>query len=112
MCWYGGERLGVAGAAKQVVLSAQRFRYKKRTYAIAAPNERAGITCYLINGVCHQAANRISLPAGILSHRREGLNNGVSSALFGLMAGLRGPLGTCSAPFNQHTGVTGDLPRV
>src|SRR5262245_20987312 len=30
---------------------------------IAEPNERGGITCYLINGVCHQAANRILLPA-------------------------------------------------
>jgi hypothetical protein len=76
--------------------------------AIAEPNERAGVTCYLINGVCHQAANRILFPAGILVTGAKGY--GVSSALFGPYGRPRGPLGTCSAPFNQHTGVTGDLP--
>jgi hypothetical protein len=38
----------------------------KRANAIAQQDERAGIMCYLINGVCHQAANRILYPAGIL----------------------------------------------
>lgn len=76
--------------------------------AIAEPNERAGVTCYLINGVCHQAANRILFPAGILVIGAKGY--GVSSALFGPYGRPRGPLGICSAPFNQHTGVTGDLP--
>jgi hypothetical protein len=77
--------------------------------AIAEPNERAGVTCYLVNGVCHQAANRILFPAGILVIGARGY--GVSSALFGPYGRPRGPLGTCSAPFNQHAGVTGDLPE-
>lgn len=79
----------------------------KRADAIAEPNERAGITCYLINGVCHQAANRILFPAGILVSAARGYS--VSSALFG-------PYGKtgfwpCHAPFDQHAGVSGDLPE-
>jgi hypothetical protein len=77
--------------------------------AIAGANERAGVTCYLINGVCHQAANRILFPAGILVTGARGY--GVSSAIFGPYGRPRGPFGTCSAPFNQHTGTTGDLPE-
>src|SRR5947199_331551 len=34
----------------------------QRADAIAERDEKASITCYLINGVCHQAANRILLP--------------------------------------------------
>lgn len=77
-----------------------------RANSIAQPNERAGITCYLVNGVCHQAANRILLPAGILVTAARGYS--VSSALFGTY----GKVGfwPCSAPFNQYPGVTGDLP--
>ena len=77
--------------------------------AIAEPNERAGVTCYLINGVCHQSANRILFPAGIFVMGARGY--GVSSAIFGPYGRPRGPLGTCSAPFDHHSGVTGDLPE-
>lgn len=80
----------------------------KRANAIAEPNEHARITCYLINGVCHQAANRILLSASITVMGARGY--GVSEALFGTYGRPRGPLGTCPAPFNQHTGTTGDLP--
>jgi hypothetical protein len=78
----------------------------KRADCIAKPNERAGITCYLVNGVCHQAANRILLPAGILVTAARGY--GVSSAIFGTY----GKVGfwPCFAPFDQCPGVTGDLP--
>ncbi len=75
--------------------------------AIAEADERAHIKCYLINGVCHQAANRILLPAGITVLGARGY--GVSEALFGPYGRLRGPFGTCLSPFDQHTGVTGDL---
>jgi hypothetical protein len=77
--------------------------------AIAEPNERAGITCYLVNGVCHQAANRILFPAGIFVTGARGY--GVSELIFGPYGRPRGPLGTCLAPFDQHQGVTGDLPQ-
>jgi len=80
----------------------------KRANAIARPNERAGIRCYLINGVCHQAANRILLPAAITVRGARGYD--VSEALFGTYGRPRGAFGTCRAPFDQHAGVTGDLP--
>lgn len=79
----------------------------RRADAIAEPNERAGITCYLINGVCHQAANRILLPAGITVQGARGYS--VSSALFGAYGRPRGILGFCRAPFDRHAGVGGDL---
>jgi hypothetical protein len=80
-----------------------------RADVIAAPDERAGIKCYLINGVCHQAANRILLPAGITA--RGALGYDVSEAMFGTYGRPRGPFGLCSAPFHQHPEVTGDLPE-
>ncbi|MBE7502827.1 MAG: hypothetical protein HS113_21590 [Verrucomicrobiales bacterium] len=79
----------------------------RRANAIAQPNERAGIKCYLINGVCHQAANRILLPAGITVRGARGYS--VSEALFGTYG--RVGFWPCSAPFNQHAGVSGDLPQ-
>jgi hypothetical protein len=77
----------------------------KRADRIAGANERAGITCYLVNGVCHQAANRILLPAGITVRGARGY--GVSEAMFGTYG--RVGFWPCHAPFNQHSGVTGDL---
>jgi hypothetical protein len=81
----------------------------KRANAIAQPDERAGIKCYLINGVCHQSANRILLPAGITVSGARGY--GVSEALYGTYGRPRGPFGTCLSPFNQYPGITGDLPE-
>lgn len=78
-----------------------------RADAIAEADERAGITCYLVNGVCHQAANRILLPAGITVQGARGYS--VSSALFGTYGRPRGILGLCRAPFNRNAGVSGDL---
>ncbi len=79
----------------------------QRADAIAEPDERAGITCYLVNGVCHQAANRILLPAGITVQGARGY--AVSTALFGTYGRPRGILGFCRAPFDRHAGVSGDL---
>lgn len=79
----------------------------KQADAIAEPNERARISCYLINGVCHQAANRILFPAGITVQGARGYE--VSEALFGAYGRPWGPFGTCPSPFDQHNGVTGDL---
>ncbi len=81
----------------------------KQANAIAEPNERARISCYLINGVCHQAANRILFPAGITVRGARGYD--VSEALFGTYGRPRGPFGSCASPFDQHNGVTGDLPQ-
>ena len=79
----------------------------QRADEIAGVNERAGITCYLINGVCHQAANRILLPASITVRGARGYE--VSEALFGAYGRPGGLFGLCKAPFDQHTGTTGDL---
>jgi hypothetical protein len=79
-----------------------------RADQIAGADERGGITCYLINGVCHQAANRILLPAAITVRGARGYE--VSEALFGTYGRPGGVFGLCRAPFDQHTGTTGDLP--
>lgn len=81
----------------------------RRADAIAEPDERAGITCYLINGVCHQAANRILSPAGILVLGAKGY--WVSESMYGTYGRSRGALGMCRAPFNRHASVAGDLPE-
>jgi len=80
-----------------------------RADAIAEPNERANIKCYLVNGVCHQAANRILLPAGITVRGVRGY--WLSEALYGTYGRPRGFLGFCEAPFHQHSGISGDLPQ-
>src|SRR5262249_49242562 len=78
-----------------------------RADEIAGANERAGITCYLINGVCHQAANRILLPAGITVRGARGYE--VSEALFGPSGRAGATVELRKAPFDQPTGTTGDL---
>jgi hypothetical protein len=98
-CW-GGETGGTA--------LRRSAGSTKRADAIARPNERAGIKCYLVNGVCHQAANRILLPAGITVRGARGYD--VSEALFGTYGRPRGPFRTCRAPFERHPQVAGDLP--
>ncbi len=79
----------------------------KRADKIARSDEKAGIKCYLINGVCHQAANRILLPAGITVRGARGYN--VSQALYGTYGKVG--IWPCRSPFNQYPGVTGDLPE-
>jgi hypothetical protein len=79
----------------------------KRANCIAKPNEKAGIKCYLINGVCHQAANRILLPAGITVRGARGYS--ISEALFGTYG--RVGFWPCKSPFDQCPGTTGDLPE-
>jgi len=79
----------------------------KRADKIAQPDEKAGIKCYLINGVCHQAANRILLPAGITVRGARGYS--ISEALFGTYG--RVGYWPCKSPFNQYPGETGDLPE-
>lgn len=79
----------------------------RRADAIAGGDERGGITCYLINGVCHQAANRILLPGNVTVEGARGYD--LSVALFGVYGRPHGLLGFCSAPFHRHQTVIGDL---
>jgi len=78
----------------------------QRADKIAKLDEKAGIKCYLINGVCHQAANRILLPAGITVRGARGYS--ISEALFGTYG--RVGYWLCKSPFFQYKDVTGDLP--
>jgi hypothetical protein len=107
-CGTGGKAWSCWGGKSGGTALRRSTASTKRANAIARPNERAGIRCYLINGVCHQAANRILLPARITVRGARGYD--VSEALFGTYGRPRGALGTCRAPFDQHAGVTGDLP--
>lgn len=75
-----------------------------RAAAIAGVDEHAGLSCYLINGVCHQAANRILSPAGITVDGARGY--GLSNTLFGHFGRVR--FDPCFAPFNEQHAVRGD----
>jgi hypothetical protein len=107
-CGGGGSAWGCWGGKTGGTALRRSAGSTKRADAIAEPDERAGITCYLVNGVCHQAANRILLPARITARGARGY--GVSEALFGTYGRPRGAFGTCRAPFRQHPGIVGDLP--
>ena len=109
MCGTGGKAWGCWGGKMGGTPLGSGSGSTQRADRIAEPNEHGGITCYLINGVCHQAANRILIPAGISVAGARGY--GLSSAIFGIYGRPKGPLGTCNAPLYQHAGVTGDLPE-
>jgi hypothetical protein len=99
-CWggkSGGSVLRAAGGSTA------------RADAIAGHDEKAGIRCYLVNGVCHQSANRILLPASATVRGARGYR--ISEARFGVYGRPRGRglFRGCVAPFNQYPGVTGDL---
>lgn len=79
----------------------------KRANSIARPDEKAGIKCYLVNGVCHQAANRILLPAGITVRGARGYS--ISESMFGTYG--RVGVWPCKSPFNKYPSVTGDLKK-
>jgi hypothetical protein len=72
---------------------------------IAGPHEHGGIDCYLVNGVCHQSANRILFPAGIFVRGARGY--GLSVSIYGPYGRPGGP--RCPGTFDRHIGVTGDL---
>ncbi|TDR39654.1 hypothetical protein DFR29_11542 [Tahibacter aquaticus] len=78
-----------------------------RADRIAEPDERAGITCYGVNGVCHQAANRILLPAGVLVKNARGYR--LSYAIYGEY-GITLPTKKCHGLLRKHESIGGDLP--
>ena len=105
-CGNGGKAWGCWGGKTGGRVLRQGPGSTRRADLIAETDEKAGIRCYLINGVCHQAANRILLPAGITVRGARGYS--VSEALFGPYG--RVGFWPCKSPFHQHSGVTGDLP--
>ncbi len=106
-CGNGGARWKCWGGDTGGTALRQGQGSTKRADAIAEPDGKAGITCYLINGVCHQAANRILMPAGITVRGAKGYY--VSESMFGTYGRPRGFLGACKAPFHQHPNVSGEL---
>jgi hypothetical protein len=77
-----------------------------RADRIAGPVERGGITCYLVNGVCHQAANRILIPTGgVLVTKAKAY--WLSAALYSTYG--RTLIWPCRGAFHQHSNVAGDL---
>ncbi|MGQ5255170.1 hypothetical protein [Xanthomonas arboricola] len=79
----------------------------KRADLIAEPDGRANITHYLINGVCHQAANRILRPANITARGARGYLLSVS--LFGALGRPSAVFGRFQAPLYEHASALGDL---
>lgn len=80
-CGTGMKSWGCWGGKKGGKIINQGVGSTKRADAIAQPNEKAGIKRYLIDGVCHQAANRILIPAKILVSDARGYK--LSTAVFG-----------------------------
>lgn len=78
-----------------------------RANSIAQPDEKANIKCYLINGVCHQAANRILLPAQVTVRGARGYS--VSQAMFTTYG--RPGFWPCHSPFMRYPSVSGDMPE-
>jgi hypothetical protein len=97
-CW-GGKTGGVA--LRQAVGSTLRAD------AIAGRDEKAGISCYLFNGVCHQASNRILKAAGISVDGIHGYT--FSVAAFGVYGRQKTLIERCQAPVQDHLQILGDL---
>ncbi len=106
-CGTGKKAWGCWGGKKGGSKLRQGTGSTKRANCIAGPDEKAGIKCYLVNGVCHQAANRILLPAGITVRGARGYT--ISESLFGTYG--RVGIWPCKSPFNKCQNVTGDLPE-
>src|SRR5262245_44874975 len=104
-CGSGGKSWSCWGGNTGGTAFNQGIGSTARADKIATPTGKAGITCYLVNGVCHQAANRILIPAGILVSGARGYT--LSSLIFGTY----GKIGSmrCSAPLNVYPNVSGDL---
>lgn len=111
MCNAGGKAWGCFGRKSGGTELSRAPGSTLRADRIAEPDERAGITCYLINGVCHQSANRILLPAGITVRGAKGYR--ISEARYGVYGRPKGGgvFSHCVAPFKQHSGVIGDIPE-
>ena len=90
-CW-GGKTNGVriaSGAGST-----------KRADSVAEANERAQIPVYLVNGVCHQAANRILTQTKIQVSNARGY--WLSQSIFGTFGK--------PSPYNRHLRVIGEIP--
>lgn len=106
-CLGGGKSWACWGGNTGGRIIGQGEASTNRADSIARPDQKAGIRCYLVNGTCHQSANRILIEAGVTVRKARGAS--LSTALFGTYG--RRALWPCSGPFNRFEGVTGDLPK-
>ena len=104
-CGNGKKKWSCWGGKKDGTTLREAPGSTRRANKIAQVDERAGIKCYLINGVCHQAANRILLPAGITVRGARGYS--ISQAIFGPYGRIG--MFPCRSPFNKYPMTTGDL---
>lgn len=104
-CGNGGKAWGCWGGSTGGDAFNSGTGSTRRADRIAGTDEKAGIRCYLVNGVCHQAANRILYPAGILVSGARGY--ALSSLTFGTYGKVR--FGPCRSPFDKHATVSGEL---
>ena len=109
-CSTGGARWGCFGSNNGGGLLKRDQGSTKRASKIAGGNGKANLKCYLVNGVCHQAANRILLPAQRVVSGARGYR--VSRALYGTYGKngwKRWGVRVFWSPFRRHKGTTGDL---
>lgn len=106
-CSTGRARWGCFGPRRGGSRLKQGRGSTRRANQIAGSDGRANLRCYLVNGVCHQAANRILLPAARTVSGARGYR--ISRALFGTYGKTRGPFGICRSPFVRYGGISGDL---
>lgn len=104
-CLGGGKGWSCWGGKVGGRILGQGVASTNRGDCIARRNEKAGISCYLVNGVCHQAANRILIEAGITVRQARGAS--ISMALFGTYGRMLS--WPCTGRFDRCPGVTGDL---
>lgn len=95
-----GKAWGCFGGSQNGEVINSGFGSTARADAIAEPDAKAGVGRYLIDGVCHQAANRILLPANRLVTAARGY--WLSVSIFGTYG---------RSDFNMHSSVKGDLPE-
>ena len=106
-CGGGGKAWGCFGRKKGGALLRTGTGSSKQANEIAGSKERAGLKCYAVNGVCHQAANRILWPAEVRVQGARGYL--LSEAIYGPFG--RVGFWPCYSPFERHEDVTGDLPE-
>ncbi|WP_460415294.1 hypothetical protein [Pseudomonas sp. microsymbiont 2] len=99
-CGTGGKAWGCWGGKTGGTAFNQGSGSTRRADMIAGPDGRAGIRRYLIDGVCHQAANRILTAANILVSGARG---------YALSVSIYGTYGR--GTFDRHDDVTGDIPE-
>lgn len=108
-CGTGAKGWGCWGGKTGGITFRQAAGSTLRADAIAEVDEKAGISCYLFSGVCHQASNRILQAADKSVDGVRGYT--LSVAAFGHYGREMTLLARCYSPLSKHLHVYGDLPE-